>query len=63
MILGDKAEAAFRQSMIMSKGSMGIFFSNGLVSTIMTLALLLLAWPMLSLALARLRRPLQAGTA
>ena len=63
MILGDKAEDAFRQSMIMSKGSMAIFFSNGLVGTIMALALLLLAWPMVSQLLARLRRPAPDGAA
>ena len=28
MVIGDKAEDAFRQSMIMSKGSLGIFFAN-----------------------------------
>src|SRR6201994_3135463 len=30
-VIGDKAEDAFRQSMLMSKSSMGIFFSNTLV--------------------------------
>ena len=31
MVLGDKAEDAFRQSMIMSKGALSIFWSNPLV--------------------------------
>ena len=55
MVLGDKAEDAFRQSMIFSKGSMGIFWSNALVGTITTLALVLLFWPMISAFIAKLR--------
>ena len=53
MVIGDKAEDAFRQSMIFSKGSLGVFWSNGLVGTLMTLALALLLWPMISKLLAR----------
>ena len=34
MVLGDKAEDAFRQSMIMSQGSLSIFWSNALVATL-----------------------------
>ena len=34
MVLGDKAEDAFRQSMILSRGSLAIFWSNGLVGTL-----------------------------
>ena len=56
MVLGDKAEDAFRQSMIMSKGSLSIFWTNStLVACIMTLAMLLLFWPMISLLIKRLR--------
>ncbi len=44
MVLGDKTEDAFRQSMLLSDGSLAVFFSNGLVGTIFTAALLLLAW-------------------
>ena len=40
MVLGDKAEDAFRQSMLMSIGKLSIFWSNGLVS-----ALMALGWP------------------
>lgn len=47
MVIGDKAEDAFRQSLIMSKGSMAIFWSNPLVTTLMVLALALLLWPLL----------------
>ncbi len=31
IVLGDKAEEAFRQSLLSSQGNLGIFFSNGLV--------------------------------
>jgi putative tricarboxylic transport membrane protein len=48
LVLGDMAETAFRQSMLLSKGSIEIFWSNGLVGTIMTLAVLLLYWPLMS---------------
>jgi putative tricarboxylic transport membrane protein len=59
MVIGDKAEDAFRQSMIMSKGSLAIFWSNGIAGTLTTLALILLFWPLLSglLGLVRTRRP------
>jgi len=55
MVLGDKAEDAFRQSMIMSRGSLAIFWSNGLVATITTLAVALAVWPCVSLILQRHR--------
>jgi TctA family transporter len=45
MVLGDKAEDAFRQSMLMSNGSLSIFWSNPLVTGIMVLGLLMLLWP------------------
>ena len=56
MVLGDKAEDAFRQSMIMSKGSLGIFWSNGLVGTLITLGMVLALWPVLAAAAARIVR-------
>jgi len=52
LVLGDRAEDSFRQSMLMSQGSVDVFFSNGLVGGIMTLALLLLFWPLFSRLLA-----------
>ena len=48
LVLGDMAETAFRQSMIMSNGNVAVFWSNGLVGGIMSLALLLLFWPLVS---------------
>lgn len=57
MVLGDKTEDAFRQSMIFSKGSLGIFWTNStLVATIMTLALLLLLWPFIGRLIGSLRK-------
>ena len=48
MIVGDKAEDAFRQAMIMSGGSLATFWSNPLSGTLMTLAVVLLLWPLIS---------------
>jgi putative tricarboxylic transport membrane protein len=55
IVLGDKAEEGFRQSLLASQGSLGIFFSNGLVSTIMALGLIALFWPLIQNALTLLR--------
>jgi putative tricarboxylic transport membrane protein len=57
MVIGDKAEDAFRQSMIMSKGSVTIFWSNPLVGTIITLALTLLLWPVIAGLVKRILAP------
>ncbi|WP_018897852.1 tripartite tricarboxylate transporter permease [Rhizobium sp. 2MFCol3.1] len=48
MVLGDKAEESFHQSMIVSDGSLSVFFSNYLVGGIMVVALGLLIVPQLS---------------
>ncbi|WP_199171768.1 hypothetical protein [Pusillimonas sp. JR1/69-2-13] len=40
-------EDAFRQSMLLSQGLFSIFFSNGLVSTLMVLAFGLGGWGLL----------------
>ena len=55
IVLGDKAEESFRQSLLASQGSLGIFFSNGLVSSIMALGLIALFWPLIQSAFTRLR--------
>jgi TctA family transporter len=47
-VLGDKAEDAFRQSMLFSDGQLGIFWSNPLVGSLTTAALLMLFWPLIS---------------
>jgi putative tricarboxylic transport membrane protein len=46
LVLGDMAEASFRQAMLLSQGSLGIFWSNPLVGSIVGLALLMLLWPL-----------------
>jgi putative tricarboxylic transport membrane protein len=56
LVLGDMAETAFRQSMLLSAGAVSIFWSNGLVGTIMALALVLLFWPLVSHGLDGWRR-------
>ncbi len=65
LVLGDKAEDAFRQSMLFSQGSLSIFWSNWLVGSITTLAVLLLFWPLVSAAIRRIRsgrvEPFEAG--
>jgi putative tricarboxylic transport membrane protein len=50
-VLGDRAESAFRQAMLVSQGDMSIFFSKPLVGGMTTLALVLLFWPLLQTAL------------
>ena len=48
-MIGDKAEDAFRQSMLMSRGSLNIFFANTLVTTLVAMGFaLLLVPPLLS---------------
>lgn len=56
MVLGDKAEDAFRQSMLMSGGSLNIFWSNGLVSALMAVALALLLSPLAFLLIGSVRK-------
>jgi len=55
IVLGDNAEASFRQSMLVSQGDLGVFFANKLVGTLTGLALFLLFWPMLSWLIRRLK--------
>ena len=55
LVLGDRAEDSFRQSMLIAQGDLGIFFSNGLVGGITGLALLMLFWPLLSVLRAKWR--------
>ncbi len=63
MVLGDRAEEAFRQALVGSGGSIGVFFSNGLVSTIMALGFIALFWSVISAGISRIRgtRPATAG--
>jgi putative tricarboxylic transport membrane protein len=60
IVLGDKAEEAFRQSLLASGGGLGVFFSNVLVSSIMGLGLAVLFLPLIQSAWTRLRGPATA---
>jgi putative tricarboxylic transport membrane protein len=44
LVLGDMAESSFRQSMLLSQGSLSIFWSNWLVGSIMALGVVMLFW-------------------
>lgn len=57
LVLGDKAEDAFRQAMLVSQGELSILWSNALVGGITTLALILLLWPLISRLIAKVRPP------
>jgi len=52
LVLGDRAEVAFRQSMILSGGSLGVFWSNPIAATLSTLAIVIAVFPFV----ARVRR-------
>jgi putative tricarboxylic transport membrane protein len=55
LVLGDMAEASFRQSMLLSQGSLSIFWANPLVGSIAGLAMLLLVWPLIGKLKGQLR--------
>ena len=61
IVLGDKAEEAFRQSLLGSQGSLSIFWSNGLVGSIMALGIVALFWGSISDGLARMRARARAA--
>jgi TctA family transporter len=63
LVLGNRAEDAFRLSMIGSGGDIKVFWANGLVGSITTLAIVLLFWPVIDKAfgsVGRLWRPVRA---
>jgi putative tricarboxylic transport membrane protein len=55
LVLGDRAEDAFRQAMLGSGGDLTTFFSNGLVGSITVLALAMLFWAPLRSVVSRVR--------
>ncbi|UOK73131.1 MULTISPECIES: tripartite tricarboxylate transporter permease [Ancylobacter] len=55
IVLGDSAEEAFRQALLSSGGAISVFWSNGLVSSIMGLGLIAGLWPLIGLAFSKLR--------
>jgi TctA family transporter len=64
LVLGNRAESSFRLAMIGAGGDLTVFWSNGLVGTITTLAFTLLFWPLISALFDRARRlvvPVKSG--
>ncbi len=57
LVLGGLAEGSFRQAMLLSNGSLSIFWANPLVGGIVALALLMLFWPLIAQLLALTGRP------
>jgi putative tricarboxylic transport membrane protein len=60
LVLGDQAESAFRQSMLISQGSLHIFWSNWLVGSVMALGVVMLFWPLITKGIGQLRASLSA---
>jgi putative tricarboxylic transport membrane protein len=61
LVLGDMAESSFRQAMLLSQGSLSIFWANPLVGSIVTLALTMLFWPLISRVVEGLRPSRRSG--
>jgi putative tricarboxylic transport membrane protein len=61
LVLGDRAEQAFRQALLLSQGSFAIFWSNWLVGSIMALGFALLLWPLFAMVRKRLQRHASAA--
>ncbi|HEX4944626.1 MAG TPA: tripartite tricarboxylate transporter permease [Usitatibacteraceae bacterium] len=59
MVLGDRAEEAFRQSLLLSRGDLSIFWGSKISATLTVLSTLLILVPLL----ARMRRRLAGGPA
>jgi putative tricarboxylic transport membrane protein len=55
LVLGDRAEDSFRQSMLVSQGDVSVFFSNALVGSLTGLALILLFWPLIAAGIRKIR--------
>ena len=48
LVLGDRTEEAFRQSLLVSEGDLTIFFHGWLSGSIMTAGIVLVAWPLIA---------------
>jgi putative tricarboxylic transport membrane protein len=60
LVLGDRTEEAFRQSLLISEGDLTVFFRNWLSGSIMAVGIALAAWPLLSALRLRWARPAAA---
>ena len=63
LVLGNRAEDAFRLSMIGSGGDLKVFWSNYLVGSITTLAFVLLFWPVIDKVFSTVSRALRPAKA
>ncbi|OYX12651.1 MAG: tricarboxylate transporter [Rhizobiales bacterium 32-66-8] len=54
LVLGDMAESSFRQAMLVSQGHMSVFWANPLVGSIVTLAFVMLFWPLINMVKRRI---------
>jgi TctA family transporter len=63
LVLGSRAEDAFRLSMIGAEGDLRVFWSNPLVGSITTLAIVLLFWPVIDKVIGSLTRKLRPAKA
>ena len=61
LVLGDRAEDSFRQSMLLSQGNLGIFFDGSLAALLTSAALVLLVWPIAAGSLQRMRAARTVG--
>jgi len=61
LVLGDMAESAMRQSLVMSQGSGGIFFRPPIALPINLAALLIFFWPLISMVRDRRRKGRQVA--
>ncbi len=59
LVLGDMAESSFRQAMLLSQGSVAIFWASPLSAVLMSLGLLMLFWQQVSCLWTR--RPAEAA--
>jgi putative tricarboxylic transport membrane protein len=63
LVLGSRAEDAFRLAMIGADGDLRVFWSNPLVGSVTTLAIVLLFWPLIGRVLAavmtQVRKPVE----
>ncbi len=57
MVLGDRSEEAFRQSLLLSRGDLSIFWSSPISATLMVLSVSLVVLPLLARLIRRLREP------
>jgi len=55
LVLGDLLEQSFRQSLTLSDGSLGIFFSSKITITLMALTVISIFWPLISGWMRRVR--------